>query len=129
MGIVAKPQLCVPSRDRKAVASLKLVGLFNTQNPPQRFQSCFLLRAREHWQEDLEADLDSRRWAGMGKNECSRLADVVSAALASFFDPGVCPPKHDRCLQREPNGSSRASRRFHPLTPTETLRIRLQNSS
>ena len=28
----------------------------------------------------------------MGENECSCLADVASAALALFFDPGVCPP-------------------------------------
>jgi len=96
-------------------------SLFNPQNLPQRFHSCFGLSPGEHWQEDLEADLDSGRWARMGKNECSRLADVVSAALTSFFDSGVSPPKLDQCLQREPNGSSRASRRFHPSTPTKPL--------
>jgi len=64
----------------------------------------------------------------MGKNECSPLTNVMSAALTPFFNPGVCPPEHNRCLQREPNGFSGVSWSFHPLTSIETFRIHLQNS-
>src|SRR4029077_19147242 len=102
--------------------------MFNTQNVPHRFHSCFGLKAREYWQEDLKADLDSRRWTGMGKNECSHLANVMSAALTAFFNPAVRPPEHNRCLQREPNGSSGVLWSFHPSTSTEIFRIQLQNS-
>ena len=98
--------------------------LFNTQNLSHGFHSCFGLKSREHWQEDLEADFDSRGRTIMGKNECSHLANVMGTALTPFFNSSVRPPEHNRHLQGEPNGFSGVSWSFHPLP-----QLNLQNSS
>ena len=69
----------------------------------------------EYREEELKADLDSRRWAGIPNNECAHLANVMSAALTPFFYSSVRPPEHNRCLQGEPNSFSGVSWSYHPL--------------
>jgi hypothetical protein len=57
----------------------------------------------------------------MGKDECSHLANVMSAALTPFFNSHVGPPEHNRRLQGEPYGFSGVSRSFHPLPQPKPL--------
>jgi hypothetical protein len=106
----------MPGQNRKTATVL-----FYPQNLPHRFHPCLGFSSREHWEEDLKADLRSRRRACPGTNECSPFANVTSMALTLFFNPAVCPPKHNWCLQGEPDSLSGVSWLFHPLPRFEPL--------